>query len=360
MGEKHKNGTMGQSTKEDMNDSDALEDTPAPQKVSKGSFLFWQRGARGGDAKQKAQQGEQNATKAKQNTKENENTLAIPQTFKEMCELNGAMTGSNLAYIRIVQQCFEKLVSAATKGEYELLEVETNIMALRMHKDVKGKIVLAEFKMCMLASLRALLPKSWSVQHERAWSTFWEAVEETLAANMHLPLKYEKAVEKAVSQMTREDKQQFGLNAFNRLFDKAPRAEDHFNTSNSRLSTLATNVIDLCVEFYSEPTRTVDVVTSIGLRHIMYNISVDYFEPFVESLVEELGCFIEDPIAVAGIEWVLTQIATIMIITINQGSNPLLRAVVANSAKAVRAALAPIPKKDRFAVSLGAASDIRQ
>merc|ERR1712224_649504 len=228
-----------------------------------------------------------------------------------------------------------------------------NIMALRMHKDVSGKIVLAEFKTCMLASLRSLLPKSWSISHEQACITMWDLVEEILSANMGKPAEYGKAVEQSIKSMDEADKKQFGLNAFNALFDKQPKAEDHFNTSNSRLSVLAMNVLDLCAEMYQDPTRTEQIVTSLGLRHIMYNISLEYFEPFVVAFVEELAGFVKDPLALAGVEWVLTQIAAIMINTVKEGSNPLLRAVINNSPKQVRAALAPVAKKDRAGACLG-------
>lgn len=119
---------------------------------------------------------------------------------------------------------------------------------------------------------------------------------------------------------------------------------------------LAANTLDLSVEMYKDPTRTEQVVTSLGLRHIMYNIEAEYFVPFVESIVSEFAMFAQDPVAVEGVEWILTQIAGIMIYTFNEGSNPLLRAVINNSAVQVKKALAPLPKKDRAAACVGAVS----
>jgi len=264
------------------------------------------------------------------------------------------MTGANIQYIEVVESCFEKLVVAATSGDYARLEIESNIMALRMHKDVKGKVNLVEFKTCMLASLRSLLPKSWSIAHEHAWSTMWDLVQGILTTTLPLPGKYEKAVEIAVADMSEDDKKKYGLNAFNRFFAKQPRAEDHFNTSNARLSILATHGLQLCQDIYKEPTRLVNIVTSLGLKHIMYNISIEYFDAFVESMVEEFECWVKNPDAVEGVEWALTQIAAIMIYTIREGSNPLLQAVITNNAKKVKAALAPLAKKDRAATCLGA------
>jgi len=356
--ERCKKGQTAEKHVEDSdNDDTASGSAQEFQKAQKSSFRFWGRGAGGGNGKDKSQESRE-SSKSKNDAKGFGNQFDVPQTFEEMCVLNAAMTGANVTYVKIVQQCFEKLVAPASRGDIARLELETNIMALRMHKDVQGKIVLPEFKTCMLASLRSLLPKIWSIELEHAWSTMWDLIQETLTSNMGKPLMYEKAVKKAVSNMTADEKKVFGLNAFNRLFDKQPRAEDHFNSSNARLSMLATNVLEICVDMYSEPTRMVDVVTSIGLRHIMYNVSLDFFEPFVVSIVEELMSANMDPVAVEGIEWILAQISTIMIYTINEGSNPLLTAVVANSAKQVKAALAPISKKERAAICLGSTAKI--
>jgi hypothetical protein len=327
---------------------------------AKKSNGFWGRMSFGSSKGKhgEGKEGEAPSSSKKDNGKDkngsNGNTFDIPQTFKEMCLLNAGMTGANLKYIETVESCFERIVGATTQGDYPRLESEANIMALRIHKDVKGKLVLREFKTCMLASLRSLLPKSWSISHEAAWSTMWDMVQAILTTTLPLPGKYEKAVNAAIADMSEEDKKKYGLNAFNRFFAKQKKAEDHFNTSNARLSVLAIHGLELCADIYKEPTRLCDMVTSLGLKHIMYNISVEYFDAFVEAMVEELECWVKDPNAVAGVEWAMTQIAAIMIYTIREGSNPLLQAVITNNQKKVRAALAPLAKKDRAATCLGA------
>jgi len=216
-----------------------------------------------------------------------------------------------------------------------------------MHKDVEGDMRLVDYKLCMLATLRSLLPKSWSIAHEQAWISMWDGIEEILNKNRSLPAKYEKAVEKFVSTLPDDEKKQFGLNAFNRLFDKVPKAESHFNTSNARLSILAAKGLDMAMDMYKTPTRAVNEVTTLGLRHIMYNIETSYFEPFVEALVEEVRMFTTDELVIEGLEWSLSQIACIMVFTIDEGSNPLLKAVIANSPKMVKAALAGVARNKR-------------
>merc|ERR1719454_2411696 len=131
----------------------------------------------------------------------------------------------------------------------------------------------------------------------------WDMVESVLTNTLPLPGRYEKAVETAVGDMSEKDKKTYGLNACNRFFAKQKKAEDHFNTSNARLSVLAMQGLNLCQDIYKEPTRLVNVVTSLGLKHIMYNISTDYFDSFVEACVEELACWTNDTAAVEGVEW---------------------------------------------------------
>jgi len=324
------------------------------QSTSKGGL--WSR-MTGGKSKDTTNEGENGTSLKNQQAagkkSNNSSTFEIPQTFKEMCILNAGMTGSNVKYIETVESCFEKLVVATERGDHARLQVEANIMALRMHKDCKGQLVLREFRTCMLASLRSLLPKSWSISLEQAWSAMWDVVQGMLTEALPLPGKYEKAVKGAVANMDEDEKKRFGLNAFNRMFKKQPKAENHFNTSNARLSVLASHSLKLSCDIYEEPTSLVDVVTSLGLKHIMYNISVEFFDTFVESMVEELECFVKDPEAVAGFEWALTQIAAIMIFTINEGQNPLLQAILTNKAPNVKKALGGISKKDRAGACVG-------
>ena len=56
-----------------------------------------------------------------------------------------------------------------------------------------GAVRLAEFKSGTLASLRSLLPKDWTTQHEVAWSWLWDLVERQVQTNMGMPAKWERA-----------------------------------------------------------------------------------------------------------------------------------------------------------------------
>jgi len=324
----------------------AMAGAHKPEKEKKSGWSFWgkkdDKDGKGGNQHQHAEE--------KGNAKSsngNGSSFDIPRTFKEMCLLNATMVSANVDFIKIIEECFERVIETTVKGDDGRLELEVNVIAMRIHKDVKGEFRVKDFKVCMLASLRSLIPKSWSISHEHAWTSLWDRVEEILAQNMALPAQYEKAVGKLMAEMDDEKLNKFGLNAFNRLFHLQPRAEDYFNTSNSRLSMLASKALEMAMQMYKDPTVLVNQATALGLRHIMYNISTSFFESFVAAIVEELAEWTSDQTAIEGIEWSLTQIACIMVYTIENGSNPLLQAVIANSPKAVRKALSASARKDR-------------
>jgi len=357
--EHEKNGghtTQAKKEESDSQDRNSTEGAVGAAKESqkeapKSRFRFWGGGAEKGE-KEQASEGAASSSQQKKGNTVNGQAFEVPNTFAEMCQLNATMIGANLSFIKLVQECFEGLVSATVKGDEGRLELESNLITLRLNKDVVGDFRLSDFKTCMLASLRSLLPESWSIAHEQAWIGMWEAVEKIVMSSMALPKKYEKAVHKLVSDMGEEEQKKFGLKAFNRLFDAHPKTEDYFITSNSRLSVLMSIALKMSNDMYREPTRMVNETTSLGLRHIMYNIPTVFFEPFVSAIVEELKTISTDALAIEGVEWSLTQIACIMVYTIDEGSNPLLRAVIANSKKDVKAALSGVARKDRAEVCL--------
>jgi len=248
--------------------------------------------------------------------------------------------------VKIVQQCFGQLVAAVKMNDDSRLELETNIMSLRFHKDVKGDFKPASFKTVMLASLRSLLPKIWTIGHENAWITMWDMIQDMLSNVMHLPPVYEKAVERFMSEHA-DELNDFGIAAFNRLFDAHPQSESYFKASNARLNFLAGKSLEMATQMYRDPTRIAGETLGLGLRHIMYNVSVEYFEPLVKAIVEEMKSRTTDEVAVEGITYSLTLIATIMVNTCNEGSNPLLRAIAVNSAKDVKKSLAGMSRAER-------------
>jgi hypothetical protein len=321
--------------------------TGSDEKAQKGKsmFGFLKRGSAA--EKGKKEDGKETG----KNAANKSNQLQIPQSFEEMCILNASMLSVNLEFVKIMQSSFDRLMGAVSKKDDVRLELEANLISLRIHKEVKETepIKIASFKMVMLASLRSLLPKSWSIEHDQAWTFFWELLSGMISEYQALPAKYEKAAVNLMSNMADAEHKEWGVGAFNRLFETQPGAEFFFKSSNARLNILAGKGLELAVEMYRDPMLTLNQTTSLGLRHVMYNVSIDFFEPFVHAIVEELKSRTPESewLGVEGVEYTLTLIATIMVNTINDGANPLLRAVIANSAKDVRKALQPLARKDR-------------
>merc|ERR1719183_117548 len=74
------------------------------------------------------------------------------------------------------------------------LQEQTDILAMRIAKDVKGVIKTSEFKICMLAAMRSLIPQRWDTAHEKAWAWIWDSINTQLKLSLPLPAKYESSV----------------------------------------------------------------------------------------------------------------------------------------------------------------------
>merc|ERR1712228_800843 len=138
-------------------------------------------------------------------------------------------------------------------------------------------------------------------------------------------------VQKLVTSLDQAEKTSFAFSVFKNLFDEAPVAQDYFKQSNTRLIFIVSRALDMCTELYQEPTRTVNDIVSLGIRHIMWNIPTTFFEPFVRVMLCECNArYSEHPLAIQGLKWSLTVISHIMVQTIDEGSSPLITAVVLN------------------------------
>jgi len=197
--------------------------------------------------------------------------------------------------------------------------------------------------------MQALRGKAWTSQYSQAWSHLWDdVVARNLQAKLHLPRSYEPAVEGLVHRLDQEEKKSFALEVFKRLFAMVPHSESFFKQSNTRLIFIVGRALDMCMNIYKEPTRLVNEITSLGIRHIMWNIPTTYFDPFVQCMLDEaIARYGASQQAIEGLEWSMRIIASIMVDTIDEGSSALVEAVVLNRPKAVKKALTDYARKDR-------------
>merc|ERR1719440_1816043 len=98
-----------------------------------------------------------------------------------------------------VLACFDNMVRNVANSAR--LAEECDVLALRISKVVKGAVNLSEYKSCMLASLRSLLPKDWDSGHEVAWTWLWDNVERLVKKNEGLLGVWEKALSKLLGSI---------------------------------------------------------------------------------------------------------------------------------------------------------------
>eukprot|EP00927_Polykrikos_kofoidii_P056761 TRINITY_DN5083_c0_g2_i1.p1 TRINITY_DN5083_c0_g2~~TRINITY_DN5083_c0_g2_i1.p1 ORF type:complete len:393 (+),score=103.36 TRINITY_DN5083_c0_g2_i1:78-1256(+) len=269
----------------------------------------------------------------------------IPETFDEMCKLNAGMTGANMEYVTIMLSQWDSIIKDIVKrGE---LQEQTDVLAMIISKEVKGSFRTKDFKVCLLASLRSLLPAKWNNDREQAWSWVWDSVQAQLEESLPKPKKYEKAVADFVDNLNDKDFTDFGMAAWKRVFEADPKAENFFRQSNARLVFIARKALEFTMQMYAEPSQVRDQVTALGLKHIMYMVQPHMFSLFVQSADQEVRLRTDDEATREGVVWSLTAVACIMARTVEEGSNPLLTAALSNNVKALKAELAKQPRAKR-------------
>ena len=141
-----------------------------------------------------------------------------------MFQFNAAVMGFGQSmWMNEVLACFDNIVSNVSNSS-RLVE-ECEVLVCRIAKCTSAKVNLAEFKSCMLASLRSLLPKDWTTQHEVAWSWLWENVERTLMKNMGMPPIWEKAYAKLLDSIDEATGFQLRKDIYLKFFTLAPAGQ---------------------------------------------------------------------------------------------------------------------------------------
>lgn len=271
---------------------------------------------------------------------------AVPTTFFEMFQFNAAVMGfSSRSWMKEVLASFDTMVTHA--GDTSRLQQECDVLALRISRAGAHGVNLAEFKSCMLASLRSLLPKEWNSSHEVAWNWFWENVEHLLRQVLGRPPAWEKSLAKLWEDI--DDDQRFELrrNIYERFFAAAPNGQDFFKQSTTRLHFIADKILMLTLELLRDPWRVVDEISALGLRHVGYGIPVELFGPYVSATIQAVGAASSDAEAVGAFRWSLALTSNILVRTINEGSTIVMRAINVNSTAQLVKAISCAPRGER-------------
>lgn len=270
----------------------------------------------------------------------------VPTTFPQMFQFNAAVMGfGNNSWMGEVLACFDNIVVNVANSNR--LQEECDILVLRISKVTSSKVNLADFKSCMLASLRSLLPKDWSTEHEVAWSWLWSNVERLLLKTLGYPVKWEKAYQKFFSSLDESQAFEYRAEVYVRFFAVAPAGQDYFKQSNTYLHLIASKVMEMVLEIYRDPVQMSDNISALGLRHVGYGIPTELFGPFVTSCIEVLTTICKDPVCVESFRWSLGLIAKSLVRTIMEGSTIVMQAINSNSRRALSRAAACAPRGER-------------
>mmetsp|Transcript_101271 Transcript_101271/g.325457 ORF Transcript_101271/g.325457 Transcript_101271/m.325457 type:complete len:1383 (+) Transcript_101271:194-4342(+) len=299
---------------------------------------------------------------ASRSAKADRMNVQVPRTFVEMFRFNSMVMGfSSHTWMAQVLDSFEAIVENAANTQR--LQEECDVLSLHLAQcrgkggSQQGDMELQRFRAVMLASLRSLLPQDWSSTHETAWVWLWESVEQRLRAEVGKPASHERALEGFIVGLTEGEKGQLRRGLYQRFFAVAPKGQNFFKQSTTRLHFIADRVVEMTLEMYRQPKKMVEDMSALGLRHVAYGIPTDLFPPFVAAFVEVVRDLVGASGAAAGekatveesFRWSLGLISRILVRTITEGSTIVMLAINVNSARQLRRAVVHAPRGSRAA-----------
>mmetsp|Transcript_56346 Transcript_56346/g.91182 ORF Transcript_56346/g.91182 Transcript_56346/m.91182 type:complete len:1208 (+) Transcript_56346:127-3750(+) len=272
----------------------------------------------------------------------------VPRTFEEMFQWNCAVMGlAGRTWMKEVLVVFDAIVTNVSDSTR--LQQECSVLAIKIGKcGWTGPVNLTEYKSCMLAALRSLLPKVWDSNYEVAWNWLWDNVEILLKKNMGQPLIWEKSLQKCLTETLDVATQyEFRKDCYERFFTAAPGGQDYFKQSNTRLHFIAERITWMTLELLQEPWKMVDDISALGLRHVGFGIPTDLFGPLATAYIEVFGRYVADDLAVEAYRWSIGLISQMLVQTITEGSTIVMKAINTNSEKQLQRAVACAPRGKR-------------
>jgi uncharacterized membrane protein YgcG len=267
-----------------------------------------------------------------------------------MFKWNAVVTGlsGSLAWMAEVVDSFHNVVTNIANGKR--LEEECDFLTIRICRTATGKINLADYKGCMLASLWSLLPNQWTNKHEFAWSWLWDNVERLLNKDMGKPPAWEKAYASFVGVLdgNPELKYRVRKEIYDTFFALEPAGQDYFKQSTTYLHAIADRVFVLIMEIYTKPVEIVAFVSAMGLRHVGYAMDPTLFPVFVSATILVAQKHTQDEMILQSLGWAMSLLGKTLQRTTNEGSTVVMKAIQANSKRAILRAIADAPRGERF------------
>lgn len=271
---------------------------------------------------------------------------AVPTTFNEMFKFNAAIMGlGSTAWFMEVLSSFDTIVRNIANSAR--LQEECEVLGLRISKCTVGEVNFAQFKSCMLAALRSMLPKEWDSSYEVAWTWLWDNVERVLLRTVGFPLLWEAQLEKFYGILDEDMRYELRRQIWDRFFQMAPTGQDYFKLSTTRLHFIAQRILDMTLELYHDPWHMTEDISALGLRHVGYGIPTELISPFVTACIDIFAASASDSEATEAFRWGLALVSKILVRVINEGSTIVIKAINANSVKMLNKAISCAPRVSR-------------
>lgn len=156
-------------------------------------------------------------------------TASVPTTYPEMFKFNSAVMGfGDRKWLEEVLACFHNIVTNVSNSAR--LQEECDVLSLRISKCTASPVNFNEYKSCMLASLRSLLPQNWSQNHEVSWCWLWENVERLLQRNVGQPQKWEAALSSFFGKLDDSRRRELRASVYTSFFCKGAKGPGVFQT----------------------------------------------------------------------------------------------------------------------------------
>lgn len=298
--------------------------------------------------------GSADASSNKQAGGENLTAKGMPNgqdtSFAEMFEINAAVMGcgkATMVWMRDVMDSFDAIV--VNIADLNRLKEEIQVVALRLSKHPEaGHANLNQFRSCMLAALRSLLPKHWTTSHEEAWIWMWGNVATMLQRSLECVTVHEKSLQIQYDDWDEAARYDFRKDIYSRFFVLAPAGQDFFKQSNTRLHFIADRIIYMTAEIFKKPRALVTEISALGLRHVGFGIPPKLFPPFLNACVEVMQTKTQDECVLEAFRWSLWLISQILVRTIGEGSTVVMQAINHNSISQLKKAISKEPRGHRF------------
>mmetsp|Transcript_44684 Transcript_44684/g.103258 ORF Transcript_44684/g.103258 Transcript_44684/m.103258 type:complete len:1213 (-) Transcript_44684:53-3691(-) len=272
----------------------------------------------------------------------------VPTNYHDMFQFNAAVMGfGDSKWMEEVLSCFHNIVVNVSNSAR--LQEECDFLSLRIAQCTNSQQTISwvEYKSCMLASLRSLLPKDWSTNHEVAWTWLWENVERLLKKNFGQPPVWQAALAKLMRGYEESQLYDICKDVLATFFAVCPAGQNFFKQSSTYLHSVMKQILGMTLDIFKDPVRMADEISALGLRHAGYGIDIEVFTPFVDAYVKVITATTKNQVSIQAFRWSLALIAKTLTRNISEGSTIVMKAINNNSARQVERAVSCAPRGER-------------